>query len=220
MSQLLAILAQIPYLAVLPEDVRQQISQKVLRFEYPQGGILFFEGEVSKGLWIVEEGTVKISKLNAEGAEYILHLVSGGGSFNDIAALDGSSYPATAAALSSVKCWVIPHRTIQNILQQHPLAAQAAIRMLTARVRSLVEELESLALYSVTARLARYLLKQAENPIPEVGITRAAIAAHLATTPESISRSLRSLEQAGAICFNRHQIEITRPDILRALAFL
>lgn len=220
MNQLLAFIRQIPYLAVLSEDVQQQLSQQMRRFEYLQGAVLFLEGETSEGLWIVEEGAIKISKLNSEGTEYILHLIAEGNTFNDIAALDGSSYPATASALSDAVCWVIPYSTIQNVLQQYPSAAQVAIKMLTTRVRSLVEELEALALYSVTARLARYLLKQAESASSEDGITRAAIAAHLATTPESISRSLRSLEQNGAIRFNRHEIEIVRIDILHALAFL
>jgi len=220
MNQLLTFIRQIPYLAVLSEDVQQQISQQMRRLEYLQGTVIFLEGETSEGLWIVENGTIKISKLNAEGTEYILHLIAEGNTFNDIAALDGSAYPATASALSDAICWTIPYSTIQNILEQYPSAAQVAIKMLTTRVRSLVEELEALALYTVTARLARYLLKQAEGASSEGGVTRAAIAAHLATTPESISRSLRSLEQSGAIRFNRHEIEIVRIDILRALAFL
>ena len=115
---------------------------------------------------------------------------------------------------------MIPTDSIQQILETHPKAAKAAITMLTGRVRSLVQQLENLALYSVSARLARFLLQQAESPVIEGGVTRVAIAAHLATTPETISRALRSLEQAGAIEFNRHQIEIVHSDILRALALI
>ena len=37
--------------------------------------VIFLEGETRSSLWIIEDGSVKISKLNPEGAEYILHLL-------------------------------------------------------------------------------------------------------------------------------------------------
>jgi CRP-like cAMP-binding protein len=213
-------LAQIPYLRVLDLSQQAALQQASIRRTFAPQEIIFLEGNPSQGLWIIQSGTVKITKLSPSGMEYILHIRKEGETFNDIAALDASPYPATATALIQTTCWLIPQSTIQTILRQHPDAAIAAIHMLTARARELAQQLEALALYSVTARLARYLLKQAEESHLPEGVTRAAIASHLATTPESISRSLRSLEEAGAIRFNRHQIEITDPAMLQNLAFL
>jgi len=65
------------------------------------------------------------------------------------------------------------------------------------------------------------LLAQAENPsLSGPGVTRAAIAAHLATTPETISRALAKLQEAGAIRFDRHRIIITNGELLRSMAVL
>jgi DNA-binding MarR family transcriptional regulator len=73
----------------------------------------------------------------------------------------------------------------------------------------------------VVVRVARLLLKQVEDPaLSGAGVTRAALAAHLATTPQTISTALRDLEVAGAIEFDRHQIRIVREDLLRAIAML
>ena len=49
---------------------------------------------------------------------------------------------------------------------------------------------------------------------------RAAIAGHLNTTPETISRVLVKLQDAGAIRFDRHRILITDRDLLRSIAEL
>ena len=210
----------IPYLAVLTEAQLEAVFQSAAARTFSTNEMIFLEGDRAAGLWLIEYGQVKIARINPDGDEYILHLLNAGDSFNDIAALENSINPANAMALSEVRCWMIPTDAIQHILETNPRAAKAAITMLTGRVHSLVQQLENLALYSVTARLARFLLQQAESPVIEGGVTRMAIAAHLATTPETISRSLRSLEQNGAIRFNRHEIEIVRSDILRALAFL
>jgi CRP/FNR family transcriptional regulator len=97
----------------------------------------------------------------------------------------------------------------------------AVLQGLVERVRQLVGRVEDLALRPVTARLAHFLLQQVENPtLDHPAITRALIAQHLATTPESISRSLRVLEEAGAIRFDRHHIIITAVDSLRHQAQL
>lgn len=212
-------IAEIPYLCVLDPPQRAYLQQTAVRHVFAAQEVIFLEGDPTWGVWIIETGKVKIAKFNAAGDEYILHLLDAGNSFNDIAALENGYNPAHAIALTQVRCWLIPTDTIQHLVATHPPTAQAVIRMLTARVRSLVQQLEDLALYSVTARLARFLLQQAESSMMEGGVTRVTIAAHLATTPETISRSLRHLEEIGAIQFNRHQIEIVQPDMLRALAY-
>ena len=47
-----------------------------------------------------------------------------------------------------------------------------------------------------------------------------AIAAHLATTPETVTRSLTRLQEMDCIRFDRHRIIITDETRLRALALL
>lgn len=183
------------------------------------GEVLFLEGDPSAGLWVLEQGQVKVYKLSAEGREHILHLIGPGESFNDIPALDGGPNAASAAALSEIAAWVIGSEVLREAIRRDPALAQAAIDALTARVRMLVQQIEDLALYPVQARLARFLLSRLEDPAAEhPGVTRAAIAAHLATTPETVSRMLRALEQAGAIRFDRHRIVIVNVPLLRALA--
>ena len=88
-------------------------------------------------------------------------------------------------------------------------------------VRHLVGRIEDLALRPVTARLAHFLLEQVENPTLAHSCRDAR--AHCQPSgyyPESISRSLRVLEEAGAIRFDRHRIIIIQPDTLRHQANL
>jgi CRP/FNR family transcriptional regulator len=212
-------LAHLPYFQSLDKAALLQITQQASRREFDPNTFIFLEGDAASGLWVIEKGRVKIYKINSNGTEHILHLLGTADTFNDIAALDGGVNPASAAALSAAIVWLIPSEVLQNLIQTRPDFAVSVIKMLSGRVRALVQQIESLALYSVTARLARFLLEQMENPsLSGPGITRAAIAAYLATQPETVSRALRTLEEAGAIRFDRHQIIITREEILKAIA--
>ncbi|MEL6406987.1 MAG: helix-turn-helix domain-containing protein [Chloroflexota bacterium] len=87
------------------------------------------------------------------------------------------------------------------------------------RVHSLVGQIEDLALYSVIVRLARFLIKQVDDPsLSGDGVTRKIIAAHLNTTPLTISVALRELATARAIEFDRHQVMIVDEIKLQAIA--
>ena len=213
------------YLRLLPffEDCAQAtldllIDQAVSR-HFDAGEAIFHEGDPALGFWLIERGSVKIFKISIDGVEHILHLLGEGNTFNEIAALDGGANPANAAALSETSVWLISLASLDAALAADPVLARRVIRLLALRVRGLVHRFEDLTLYGVVVRLARFLLQQADNPaLSAPGVTRTAIAAYLATTPETISRALHTLEESGAIRFDRHRILIVREDLLHDLA--
>jgi CRP-like cAMP-binding protein len=216
-----AALQQISYLAEVNADTLAAIAQQAVRRTFASDEMIFLEGEPSAGLWLVENGRIKAYKLSPDGQEYILRFFGPGETFNDLAALDGSPNAASTTAVTYVAAWVVPTAVFRDLLTADHQLCLAVIQGLAGRVRQLVGRVEDLALRPVTARLARFLLEQVEDPtLTHPAVTRTLIAGHLATTPESISRSLRVLEEKGAIRFDRHRIIITQSDILRKLAQL
>jgi CRP-like cAMP-binding protein len=214
-----SMLQQMPYFAHIAEPALGELAQQAVHRTFAANEMIFLEGEPSAGLWIVENGRVKACKLSPDGQEYILHILGPGNTFNDIAALDGAPNPVSTTAVTDVSAWVISSAVFSKALRADHEMALAVIQGLTERIRHAAGRMENLALHSVTARLARFLLDQGEDPtLKHPSITRALIANHLATTPESISRSLRVLEKMGAIRFDRHHIIIIQPDILRQQA--
>lgn len=206
--------------ACAPSTLDLLVTRAVQR-QFAAGEAIFHEGDRALGLWLIERGSVKIHKINPDGIEHILHLLGDGNTFNEIAALDGGANPANATALSETSVWLIAAEALDAALAADPALAWRVIALLAGRVRGLVHQIEDLALYGAVVRLARFLLRQADDPaLSAPGVTRAAIAAYLATTPETISRALRTLESSGAIRFDRHRILIVRDDLLRELAAL
>ncbi len=218
---LVTFLQQIPYFADLPLEHIALLAQQAIYRTFEPGESIFIEGSDSAGLWILESGTVKAYKLAADGHEYVLRVFGVGDTFNDIAALDNGPNAANTTAIDNVTAWVIPTGALRQVLHTDPTVALAVIQRLAGRVRQLVLQIEDLALRSVTGRLARFLLEQVENQaLAAPAVTRTLIASYLATTPETVSRSLSSLEAMGAIRFDRHRIVIVKPELLRELALL
>ena len=216
-----SMLRRLPYFAHVSESALSELAQQAIHCIFAANEMIFLEGEPSAGLWIVESGRVKAYKLSPDGQEYILRFFGPGDTFNDMAALDDAPNAASTMAVTDVSAWVIPTAVFTTALQADHELALAVLQGLVGRVRNLVGRVEDLALRPVTARLAHFLLEQVADPtLAHPAITRALIANHLATTPESISRSLRVLEKAGAIRFDRHHIIIIQPDILRQQAQL
>jgi CRP/FNR family transcriptional regulator len=216
-----SLLNTIPYFAILDEEVLESIAQQMKQKVFSEGEVIFLEGEESIGLWIIESGRVKISRHNLEGDEHVLRIQGDKGTFNDIAVFDGGLTPATATALTTTVLWILPTAVFWNIVERNPLLAQHIIQHTAKRVRTLVNRIETLTLYSVIVRLARFLLQQEKDPIlSSPDITRVTIAAHINTTPQTLSTALRSLADAEAILFDRQQVTIIREDILRAIANL
>lgn len=212
----------IPYFNGVTSEELTYISENSTLYVYKASEMIFLENDLTQGLWIVEKGRVKIFKINQGGNEHILHLRGPGDTFNDIGALDGGNNPANATALSSeVQVWLVPSAVIAHILTHNPQVALNIIRLMARRVRRLVGQIEDLALYSVSVRLARFLLKQLDDPnLSGQGVTRTAIAAHLNTTPQTISVVLREIELLGAIQFNRHEIRVIDENKLQTIAML
>ena len=214
-------LRTLAYFEELSDDLIDRLVQASIQRHYESGETIFLEGNPSSGLWIIESGRIKIYKINPEGGEHILHILGPRDTFNDIATFDGGGNPADAAALSQADVRVIPAEILIRLIAEDGDFALKVVRVLAKRVRSLVGKIESLALYSVIVRLSRFLLDQVNDPsLSGPGVTRTAIAAHLATTPQTISNALRELEQVGAIKFDRHRIWIIDERKLRSIAML
>ena len=214
-----SMLQQLPYFAHAAGLTISELAQQAVHCTFVPNEMIFLEGEPSAGLWIVEDGRVKVYELSPDGQEYILRFFGPGDTFNDLAALDDAPNAASATAVTEVSAWVMPTAVFTYALETDHELALAVLQGLVGRVRHLVGQVEDLALRPVTARLAHFLLEQVEDTaLAHPAITRALIANHLATTPESVSRSLRVLEEAGALRFDRHQIIISQPETLRKLA--
>ena len=112
------------------------------------------------------EACFRTSRLSLEGRQAVLGYLRSGEPLNLIPALDCGAILATADALTHSTVCAISCGHFRDIVRHHPEVTHALLEHLAAEVRRLSDMVESLALYTVRTRLARFLLAQAEGEQP------------------------------------------------------
>ena len=218
MAVQLEFLKRIPYFSDLGSAELESIKKLIFEKTADRAEMVLLEGESADNLYFVASGVVKVFKTSAEGKEQILSIVRPGESFNDVPIFDGGPNPVSARAMGAVLLYGIRKNDMEAILRDHPQIALNVIKVLASRVRHLVSLVEDLSFKHVIGRVAKILLEHIGgqmDPVPR--LTQQEMAAMAGTAREVVGRSLKSLEEEGAIKLDRHRIVITDREALRKI---
>ena len=209
------LLKSIPYFSGLSPAELDSIKRLMFEKTAERGEVILLEGESAEVLFFVVSGVVKIFKTSAEGKEQILSIVRPGESLNEVSIFDGGPNPTSAQAMGPVVLYGLIKDELKTILQDHPQVALNIIKVLADRVRQLVALVEDLSFRHVIGRVARILLEHAgDGTGPRPRLTQHEMAAMAGTAREVVGRSLKALEEEGAIRLERHRIVITDKEAL------
>lgn len=169
-------------------------------------------------LLVVHTGRVKISRTNSNGHEQIIRVLGPGDFFGASAFLTGISPENDATALEDAQLCVFRHADLAQLIQRHASIGLCMLQDVSRRLGETESRLAAVISADVSSRLADYLLSlpavaSAERALEVVlPLAKKDIASLLDTTPESISRQLRSLSEARVIVQGRGN-RITLLDI-------
>jgi CRP-like cAMP-binding protein len=174
-----------------------------------RGEVLCTEGSPADRVWLLKQGVVVLSRASHGGAA-VAWTVRRPASFVGLEALIGPSYRDTAiCATSAVVCSV---------------SRQAMDALLAVEARPVLEQVIAVCVDdarvwtgSAAARVAGWLLDTESSGLAD-SLPRHVIAELLDMQPETLSRVLVQLAQAGAIEPSRREIKIIDRDRLRQLA--
>ena len=157
-------LKAVSYFAGLVASALVLVERAVIRRMYEPGQIVFIAGEPSSGLYVIEEGWLKVVKTSLDGREQTLQTLGPEDVFNALSVFTGVPNQATVEALEKSTLWLMPREAMLRLLDENPCMAQAVIQDLAGRVQHLISLVEDLSLRSVEARLARRSARRAVFP--------------------------------------------------------
>jgi len=214
-----------PLFASLTADECEALVERSVCRSVRRGEVLFREGAPCRGLYLVVEGAVCTYRANREGQEQVFGVFGAGESLGGVSMFDEGPYLASARVAEDGRVLFLPMAEVQALYRTHPEVAQAVVRELATRLRSLAALVDRLALQDVPTRVASAVLAQAEasgalrpGGSYRMPRTQQQLAAELGTTREGVARALRRLRTAGAISQRGAVIEIRDARLLKQLA--
>lgn len=216
-----ACVSRVPLFAGLSVDDRHRIAEVAVTHRYARGEQVHRPGEES-GLRIVHDGRVKVYRANEAGSEQLLRILRPGDFLGETTLLTGRPVDSWAVALEAAEVCVVGGSEISRLLRERPEVATRMLSAMSARLEAAEQQLSTVTGASVGARLASQLLELAEEAgattfrLPS---TKKDLASYLATTPETLSRRLANLQDAGVVRLGpRGLVEVRDLQRLRAAA--
>jgi len=208
----------IPYFAELPDHEIGRLAQSARLIKVGDGEVLFREGEPALGLYYLRRGRIKAVRYSPEGRQLIVREFRAGETFNEVGALDASENAATAlCGEDGTEVLLIPGALIRDLARRYPELDAAMMQSMAQKLRFAMARMNELALLDVKARLAAYLLEQADEQGWIRDITHEELAARLGTVRQVLGRSLGELQRAGAVEVRRGSIRILDRGALEAI---
>jgi CRP/FNR family transcriptional regulator, cyclic AMP receptor protein len=198
--------------ALRPEDLQEMAAHATPR-EFRARTVLMSEGDETDSLYIILEGRVRAYVSDDDGREAVLSIMGPGEYFGEIA-FDEGPRSASVITLEPCRLLVVPREDFADFVRRSPAFATHFIHRLIGRIRTLTDNVRSLALMDAYGRVARLLL---DGSITEDGVqfvpeklTQAEIASRVGCSREMVSRIFKDLLQGHYISLEPDRIVINR----------
>lgn len=205
-------LINVPIFSGLSDEELATIEQHAISRSYPKNSIILNEGDQTDSLYIVLTGKVKVYLSDESGKEVILNIQGPGQYFGELALVDDAERSASVITMEKSTFLVITKAEFKDVLAKHPDIAFNLIRDLTRTVRSLTDNVKSLALLDVYGRVAKTLLglatDQGDRLVIEGKLTQQDIADRIGASREMVARILKDLATGGYISYEQKSIVI------------
>ena len=173
------------------------------------------------GLLVVESGQLRAYILSDEGREITLYRLFD----RDICLLSAScmirsiQFDVTVVAEKDTRLWVIPAEVYKGVMESSAPAANFTNELMATRFTDVMWLIEQIMWKSLDKRLAAFLLEEAAiEGSNELKITHEAIANHMGSHREVITRMLRYFQGEGLVRLSRGMVAILDEERLKGLA--
>lgn len=192
-----------PYLEAAGKEALAALLGPSLSQTLPKGAVLFEQGAEADFLHVLLAGSVGLQGQGADGGSTMVEIFGAGEVFLAPAVILRLPYLPSAVALTEVEVLLIPAEHFRETLGQSFALSRATNELLCRHWRLMVDQVVDLKVNSVETRVSRFLARRVSAELgggrallPE---PRAAIAARLGMTPETLSRAMASLEAKGKL---------------------
>jgi CRP/FNR family cyclic AMP-dependent transcriptional regulator len=211
----------------LPATALQAFENIKYATAYPQGAVLFVEGQLPRGIFVLCRGSVKLSINSPNGRTMIVNLAEPGEVLGLSASISGKPYEVTAETIGPCQVNFVKRDDFLRFLKDDVEACFKVAEQLSEKYHNACEEVRSLGLpHSAAEKLAKLLLdwttKNGESaksePRLKLRLTHEEIAQMIGTSRETVTRLFADMKKRQIVQAKGSTLLIRNPAALREIA--
>lgn len=187
--------------------------------------VLFSQNHPADSLFLLEDGLVKLTRMNEAGSRIILSIRGPGDLLGEeVLAEPPQTFYTEAEVLTNATVAQIPRETLKQTFAESSLALPL-VNYILERRNALAVKIELLCLNDVEHRVLHYLaelstlVKPADGEgVHQIPITQLELADLVGATRETTSTTLNQLERRGLIKLSRRMLIVPSPEKLQTVA--
>jgi len=211
----------------LPDTALQAFENIKYAAAYPQGAVLFVEGQLPRGIFVLCKGSVKLSINSPSGRTVIVKLAEPGEVLGLSATISGKPYEVTAETLDPCQVNFVKREDFLHFLKDDVEACFKVAEQLSEKYHNACKEAGSLGLsHSASEKLARLLLEWSTKngdsvkaePRLKLRLTHEEIAQMIGTSRETVTRLFADMKKRQILQSKGSTLVIRNTGALRDLA--
>ena len=205
----------------LTGEHQERIRNSLIRRRIEAGTVIHNGSADCAGLLLVESGRLRAYILSDGGREITVYRLFDRDLclFSASCMLRSLQFDVTIQAEKDTELWVIPTEIYQRIMAQSAPLSNYTNEIMAARFSEVMWLLEQVMWKSMDGRVAGFLLEEAAiEGGNRLSITHEAIANHLGTHREVVTRMLRYLQGEGLVKLSRGAVELLDEKRLEELS--
>lgn len=222
-QEVLAALRENVLFAGMNDEQFSSISNHTEIIKKQADQMVFVQGAQSDFFYFVYHGAVKIYRGTLKGDEKIVDVIFSGHTFAEGIMFNHiPRYPVSSTAIQQTVMVRIKSAAYIELLKSDAELCLNMLGRLSIRLHWMVGELDKQSLRNASYRVVDYMLSQVPKTETDeftlsLGIAKRDIASQLSIKPETLSRSLKSLENRNFIVVHEKNILIKDVSLLRSM---
>jgi CRP-like cAMP-binding protein len=221
-----SLIAGAPAFAGLGAEALDAILAPAQILRLPRGEAAFRQGEPGDRFFLLLNGRLRVTRLNALGAQILVRFIAPNDMFGVAMAIGAATYPGTAVAAVESLALVWPNSAWSRLVAAYPSLAVKAMQALGARLQDSQDRLLELATQNVEQRIAGAVLNLARQAgrrtetgvLIDFPLSRQDLAEMTGATLHTVSRTLSAWEAKGLVDCGRQRVAVRDMAALAAIA--
>jgi CRP/FNR family transcriptional regulator, cyclic AMP receptor protein len=217
------LIRNLAFFADLTDEDFERLNMQHHFKEVKEGEYIYFENYLSKNLYFVKGGYIKIGTIDDNGNEVVKEIIGPGEIFGQYTLEQNSKDGEYAKAYKSdISLCTFTIKDFEQLLAYKPELALRYTRLVGQKTRTFENRLSGMLLKDVKTRLAKFLVDNfamyPEGEAVENVLTHEDIASLIGSSRQTVTSTLNSFAKYGVIQFDRNTINILNKNILNNFA--